>query len=173
MQIIVVALAVGVVAFLLIAPALPLATEAQGDDKTVPPIITYVAIAHGLAALPIASLVSTLVVKSARRRIAAGSPAFGGLGTPEKTAEDGAAGPPGSNALLPVYVSKVIVAVAIPEGAAMFLAVAYMLDRSPIAVILAAVLAAAILLQSPTGDRARQWLEEQGRLVADEREGLT
>jgi len=64
-----------------------------------------------------------------------------------------------------VLFGQTILAGAIFEGGAIFLAAAYLVDRQPACAIGAAILAGAILLHFPTRDRAATWIEKQLREI--------
>ncbi len=165
LQIIVLAMVAGIVCFLTIiltVPGLarPLAAERQGQ------IVTYVAAGYGGLALVAAPFMSAGVVSVGRRRIARPLSA-----TPQKapirsspTALQGEA-----SSLVVVYFTKTILSAAIYEGSALFLCIAYMLGRKPVALVVAAILLLALLWQVPTSGRARRWLTKQLQQIEERR----
>ncbi len=104
--------------------------------------MTYVACGAAAAAVAARLFAPPLIVRSQRRQIAAGvwSPS-GQTGGPLKTPTTDA------GKLAAVYATRTIVAVAVLEGAAFFLVIAYQLERAPFAlagaVLLLVVIAAA------------------------------
>ncbi len=162
LQFIVAALAMGVILFLALVLFLGLGKETPADDTDRQPIITYVALAYGLAAFVAGPVVSTVIATASRRKLAAGQPR---PDAPAPTTADPAAGRSLTEGLTGIFVVKTIIAAAVYEGAALFLCVAYMLDCNPLSAILAALLAVGILMQIPTRDRAQRWLDDQRRQV--------
>jgi len=162
LQIIVAALAMGVMLFLALVLFLGLGKEPPVEERQ--PIITYIALAYGLAAFVAGPLLSTVIATSSRRKLAAGQ-ARPDAPAPTTGRPEPAAGRGLTQGLTGIFVVKTIIAAAIYEGAALFLCVAYMLDGNRLSAILAALLAAGILMQVPTRDRAQRWLDEQRRLA--------
>ncbi len=146
---------------------LALDQPAPADDTDRQPIITYVALAYGLAAFVAGPLLSTVIATSSRRKLAAGQV------RPDAPAPAPAAAVAGrglTEGLTGIFVVKTIIAAAVYEGAALFLCVAYMLDCNILSAILAALLAVGILMQIPTRDRAQRWLDDQRRQVEQDPE---
>ncbi len=165
LQIIVVAMALGVLAFLLVALLLP---RDATDERL--PIISYIAIGYGLLACLAVSPITKAVVSSARRKIAREAPATAGdankgdAGEAEFAKSD-------LGKLVGLLAVKTLVNGAVYEGAALFLCVAYILDHGPLTALLAVLLAAGVLSQTPTRDRAHRWLDDQRRQLEQERQG--
>jgi hypothetical protein len=165
LQIVMLAMATGFVLFLVIILAVP------GFDRPLAPegsarIVTYIAAGYGALALMLAPLVSGTLVSAGRKRIAralAIEPRGENPNSPGGPLQGTAA------ALAHLCVAKTLLSAALYEGAGLFLAVSYMLGRSPLALIAAAVLLAALLWHLPTTDRVQRWIEEQLRKIEQDR----
>jgi hypothetical protein len=175
-QIIVGALVMGVVSFLVIvllfvprsimlAPV-PAAAGPAGAPMPAPlpaglPIITYIALAMGISVLVLSFVVPNLIVSRARSQMAKGTaPKIG-----KAEADDGAA-------FLPIYQTQLIIGAALLEGGAFFAAIAYMLERSPLALLAAGVLLGLLVTRVPTIERVRGWIEKQLDLLLQERHAI-
>jgi hypothetical protein len=74
--------------------------------------------------------------------------------------------------LLPVYTTQLIMGAAINEGMAFFAAIAFMLERHPIALGTAIVLLGGLVARFPTVDRVNAWIDRQLGLLQAERQSL-
>ena len=72
--------------------------------------------------------------------------------------------------LVPVFQTQLIIGAAMLEGGAFFAAIAYMLERSPIAAGMALVLLVVLASRFPTRDRIQAWLDHQLGLLQEERQ---
>lgn len=165
LQIVILAMATGFVLFLVIILAVPgfnRPLAAEGYAR----IVTYIATGYGVLALMLTPLISGTLVSVSRRRIAQTTRLKPRDDLSNSSAEpsQGAGG-----ALAQLYVGRTLLSAALYEGAGLFLAVAYMLGRIPLALIAAAILFAALLWQLPTTDRVQRWIEEQLRQVEQDR----
>lgn len=182
-QIIVIALIMGVLFFLAIitlvvpplvnpAPALPV--EGAGEAAIAGPgnsplvVITYLAVAVGLADLVLSFVIPKLNTDQARRRLAQKGPSASTTGVPSESKQLGPAGDTGK--LPPIYQTQLIVGAAMLEGGAFFAAIAYMLDRNPIALVTAIVLLCVLASRFPTSNRVTAWLDRQLGLLQEERQ---
>lgn len=128
-------------------------------------IITLVALASASAAIPLSFVVPQFVVNAARQRIARGqTPAQQPAQMPPQLAALGVDGP-----LLIVYQTAMIVGAALCEGAAFFSLIAAMMDRSLVALGIAAVCLLAILVRFPTVIRVENWLAAQHQAMEADR----
>jgi hypothetical protein len=163
MQLIIVAMAMGVLAFL--AVAFFVHTRVGAVDKTHKlHLVTPIALGYGIVALIGGPMLAGAMVTKGRRRLAqdhATAPpdagrasGFGG------DAADGRA-----VKLASLLVTKTILSGAIYEGAALFLGVAYLLNRGFLTAGCSLIMVAAILMQLPTRDRVGRWIEEQLRQI--------
>lgn len=168
LQIIVATLAFGVLIFLAIVLVIPIDIDRGADEEGKPPFITYIAMAYGGAALLAGPIIATIMTTAGRRKLA------GGTHPPDSPASTTSPSPSTSRSctdgLIVLYVSKTIVAAAVYEAAALFLCVAYMLEHHTLSAILAGILAAGLLVQIPTQDRAQRWLDEQTRQLEHDRQ---
>jgi hypothetical protein len=164
-QIIVAALIMGVVIFLaiilLFVPAQAAMIPAGGGaplpapaDSALP-LITYVALAMCLADLALSFVVPKLVVANARKQIAR-----------EKAPKDKGGD---TAALAQIYQTQLIIGAAMLEGGAFFAAIAFMLERKPIAAGMTLVLLIVLAARFPTRDRIVAWLEQQLGQLQEER----
>ncbi len=166
-QIIVAALIMGVVSFLaiivLFLPAQGLMVAAPGGGAPGPapadsalPLITYIAVAMGLADLALSFVIPSFSVIKARREIAQ-------RGASKIKGDD-------TGALAQVYQTQLIIGAAMLEGGAFFAAIAYMLERNPIALGMALVLLVVLAALFPIRDRISTWLDHQLGLLREERQ---
>jgi hypothetical protein len=174
-QIIVGALAAGLVAFLVIVIILQLvltpaaaakitgngpgAIGATGNNSPLP-IITYAAVALGAMMLPMSFIVPGIVTKKQAEALAIGGMSASQSPAPTPNKQSDAAKSPLSS--LPVmFLSQLIIGAAINEGAAFFALVAYLLEKNPIALAMAVILIAGVIARFPTAGRVERWIEQQ------------
>lgn len=166
MQIVAGAILFGLVTFCTIAVVIVAqggGAARAGRDPDVPPIVTIVAWAMFAMCFVARFLVVGPILRSAVQRIAATQP---------HTSGDMAGEPVGSDeaALLAARQTALIVSCALLEGPALAAAIAYLIEAqaSALLIVLAAVIA--MLLQFPTRERVRAWLEHHLALVAELRQ---
>ncbi|AMV40399.1 hypothetical protein [Planctomyces sp. SH-PL62] len=173
-QIIIAALVMGVVMFwAIITLVLPAgvgpqpAPGAAGPDILGLPILTALAVGFGAVSVVMSLALPRVMVDGALRGIAKGL-------SPDSTTD----APPGAKQiypagdvekLLPVYISQLIVASALNEGAAFFAGIAYMMEHHAASILVAGVLLALMLTRFPTADRIQIWLEAQLQNLAGKR----
>lgn len=163
MQIIVVALAMGILIFAGIV-----VTVVVGPDplQTQAGIMTSLALLFAAVAIGLSFVVPRIMINASRRRIAAGtwqgpSP---GSAMPEALAELGDAGP-----LVFVYQTAMIIGAAMCEGPAFFALVSTMLEESLLGLAVAGVCLLMVLARFPTISRVEDWLDAQVRTMEEER----
>ncbi|HYT93235.1 MAG TPA: hypothetical protein VEL76_31240 [Gemmataceae bacterium] len=158
MRIVVLALVLGVVAFLVLA----LIIRAQGGLAAPPtPFLTYLALGFGGLQIGVSLLFPRFVVTQSRRQLARGQyPA---------TAEASAQAPDDLTSLCNVFQTQLIIAAALLEGAAFFLLIAYLQEGEVAALGGVAVLLALLLVKFPTRPALESWLTEQQELLNQER----
>ena len=182
-QIIVSALIMGVTIFLLItlflvptainpgpapaaggpgAPALP---QLAGPGV---PLLTYLALGMGIAGLVLSFLIPSVIVASARRKIAKGMWTPTVRATPHSSPRFYPAGDTGKLAF--VYQTQLIIGSALCEGMAFFAGIAYMLERNPLALGMALILLAGLAVRIPTRDRVNAWIDQQQSMLQTERQ---
>ena len=120
----------------------------------------------GLSALVMSYVLPGVLVNSGRRQIARERKIPEAGKSLSLTAQ---ASDPGR--LLSLYQIQLIVGSALAEGGAFFALIAYMLERHPAALGMAAVLLAALMTRFPTRDRVVGWLDRQLALIQEERQG--
>jgi hypothetical protein len=158
MRIIVIALAMGVLAFLVVAVVI----RQQNPNQPVPdpPIITITALGFAGLQLILQAVIPGLIATGLRRQLAAGKwPRPGILSVP---ADDVVK-------LCALYQTRLIIGAAIAEGAAFFLLIAYLLEGQLVALAGAAVMLALVLVRFPTRSGLEGWLSDQQEQLRQER----
>jgi hypothetical protein len=169
LQIIVAALVAGCTFFLVIALLVP-GPGAQGAGGERPLQFTWIAAAFMAAVIAARLVVPTIVVRNGRSSIARGTFSFpwdrdtGSQAEGEELKQMGDAGP-----LFMLYQTKTIIGAALLEGVTFFMTIAYLIERSPIALGLAVALILAVAAHMPTRTGVVHWIEDQLRFVDDER----
>lgn len=182
-QIIVIALIMGVSIFLLITlflvptainPGPAPAAGGPGAPALPPlagpgvPLITYIAVGMGIAGLVLSFIIPSMIVASARRKIAKGTWTPTATSDPTQPAKIYPAGDTGKLAF--VYQTQLIIGSALCEGMAFFAGVAYMLERNPLALGMALILLAAMAVRFPTRNRVNAWIDQQQSMLQTERQ---
>lgn len=172
MQIIVGALVMGSVLFLAIVLLIPTAAKPGAEQAGEPgtPFLSYVALAYLGAAILAWVVVPGMVVRAGRRSIARGT--FRLLAFDERASEAkrealeqmGDAG-----RLLMLFQTKTIVATAVLEGATFFMLIAYMIERFTPVLVVAVATIGVIAAHMPTSRGVIHWIEDQLRLLGEER----
>ena len=128
------------------------------------PFITYIAIAFAVVLLPLSFVLPRIIAAQSRRAIAAGKRSAPPQGfRPEAVATD-------TGQLAIVYQQQLIVGAAVNEGTAFFAAVAYLIEKSPLALGLAVLLVGGIILRFPTRRRVELWVDQQREKLELERQ---
>jgi F0F1-type ATP synthase assembly protein I len=155
LQIIVGALVCGCVFFLVVAVVV--GQTAEAPDAEMRPWMTYVAVVLAAVGLAARMVIPGVVVARGRRHIAG-----------QKTEDPQSTG--AQNQLLALFRVKTILSAAIIEGIAFLMIVTYMLEPSPLALILAVILTIGVATHLPTRSGVTRWIEEQERLVDRQRQ---
>ena len=160
-QIIVAGLTAGCLGFMAIAVFLVQTGPARAADPASTPIVTYMALGFAGMALVMRMIVPKIIEVAARKRIADGTwqmptTAQGQTQTSQLVERLGDVGK-----LLVVLTTRTVVGGAILEGSAFFALVAYMIEKSPLALAAAIVLILGLALHFPTRSRAAHWIEDQ------------
>lgn len=155
-QIIVSALAMGVVTF-----AVVVVFFVSGGPAAKGNLLTLLAIVFAGAALVLGFVIPQFVTAANRRKIAAG--------TWPSSPNQGPVPDSDTGKLALTYPAKMIVAAALFEGGCFFALTVYMIERQPLSLVAAAVLLLCLLAHFPTLGRVEAWIEEQLRRVEDER----
>jgi hypothetical protein len=167
LQIVVLALAAGVVSFLVIAVIVRVTREP--DQLAGLPVLTYV-----LLALAIVTLVFSLVFPERlfvrqRRKIAAGSwqPVLEGQETPQVATELLQAGDAGKLYLL--FNQRTVITAGMREGAGFLATIAFFLEGQVVALVVGVLVAVLVLMLFPTSNRVHHWIEQQLQLLDRDR----
>ena len=162
-QFIVAAMCAGCVMFLVIA----LAVGGERGEGT--PVLTFAALAFAGSAIGTRQIVIGAIAAAGRRGIIRGEPFEAPAGV--RLPADALSGEDAPRwRLLMTFATRNIVACALLEGPAFFLIIAYMLERSPLALGGAVALIVALLLHTPTRSGVVRWVERQLRLIEEERQ---
>ena len=142
-----------------------------------PPIMTYLAIGFAVIAAAARLIIPNIIVSQARRRIIDGTwhlPQSCGQSATGRASQEDPAGfferTGDAGKLLFVLFTRTIVAGAILEGAAIAALTMYLIERSPVSLIVAIILMIAVAAHFPTRSRVFSWIEEQMDLVRQERQ---
>jgi hypothetical protein len=157
---IVASLAGGVVVFAVLAIWMRLAGPQEPVEISVP-VLTILAVVLFPLALAASRVVAAMLVRNSRRQIATDN-----RSSRSETAAAGESQRIG--ALCGVFQTKTIIAAAFLEGAALVSIFAFMLEGSPLALLLAGLLVAALIAMAPSAARVADWIERQLRLVDEE-----
>lgn len=147
MQIIVAAMAMGIVSFMGIALFIRLAQQQPGPGL---PHITYIALGY----FPIALLLQAILPNMMSRRPQ----------TPERLdelARNSDAAHRGAGSLCVRYQTMLIISLAIIEGAAFLALIAYIIDGNMLTLFVAAILLGVMLAKFPSAARVERWIDEQ------------
>ncbi len=142
------------------------AIAAPGNSSL--PVITYLAVAIGLIDLVLSCVVPKMNADRARRQMAPAGPTAIIKGGPSEPKQLDPAGYTGK--LAPLYQTQLIIGAAVLEGGAFFAAIAYMMERNPLALVTAGVLLGALAARFPTSGRVNAWLDRQLGLLREERQ---
>jgi hypothetical protein len=166
LQLVVIAMAVGVVMLGAVAVAL----REQGVGQPGDVFFTYLSAGIAFIALVVALMVQALFGGRARRKLIAGESvrAVSMLGKPLYPDELGDVG-----LLAAVYQTRLIFAAGILEGAAIVNLADHMMAGHAINLIAAAVMLLALLSLFPTCSRLEEWIENQLTVIAQLREMQT
>jgi hypothetical protein len=133
--------------------------RALGNPQPPPlvPILTYVGVGFALIAVIAHFIVPRSVLKNSAGRIQwDNEPVFSTApADPERS--------PGSRELsgLALYQTRMIIGMALLEGAAFYQGIAYYLEGQPLALGLGCLLLLGLIVQFPTRSRVERWLENQ------------
>jgi hypothetical protein len=165
LQIIVAALTAGCIIFL--GVILAVSFDAAAGNSPPGFALTYMMLAVAAAMVAARVVVPRIVVAQWRRKIREGTwvapqgnaPVFGGAVDLSTDA----------GKLVVVLLTRTVIAAGILEGAVFLLLAAYMLEKSPLSLAAAVVLIFALAAHIPTRSSCSAWIEDQTRLLAEER----
>ena len=167
----------GSVAFLVIATVIVRIAAIGGVPADLARIYTYIAVGFAVIVVAASLIVPPVMVARARRRIVAGTwhaPQSHGRGSASRASQEKLAaffertGDAGK--LFYVLLTRTSVAAAILHGGVIHALVMYLLARSPVALIIAIALIIGQTAQFPTRSKVFQWIDDQLRLVEQERQ---
>lgn len=163
LRIIVAGLIGGVVVFLALALLAPIgeSDENRAAEPRVP-VLSYVALGYGVVSLAAAPMLAALITSSGRQRLAARIAAL-------QDTSNGEAAEAGRRALAGLYMTRTIASRAALEGAALLLAVSYMIEQEILTVPLVALLIVALALHFPSRDRVERWTDGELRQIEQDR----
>jgi len=153
MQIIVLALSMGVISFLAIAIGMR-ATNAM-PPRAGDPIITYVGLAVGCMQVVLAQFIPNMIAEQQRKKL--------GQGTMPEGATDE------MTALWGIYAVRMLIGAALLEGACFFLLIAYLVEGQRVAPLMAGTLLVMLIFRMPTRGRVEAWVERQRERLLEER----
>lgn len=171
-QLIVGAMAIGVVAFLAVALILRATTNRAPPAEGEQPLVTYIAVAYGIGTILVGPYLSRSITACGRRRVGReADDAAAALATAKETP---AGDEPNKAAkLFEVFRVKVLIGAAMDEAAGLFACIAYFIEGRFVAAGLTVILVLSLLMNMPTAHRTENWLAEQLRLLEDEGHGTT
>lgn len=148
MQIITLALAMGIVSFMIVAIVI---RQQQGQPPATS-MVTYLAL--GYAPIMLILQLSVPKMVSPARKPASSSRL-------EDLAQPAASGLGDVGMLCNIYQTRLIVAAALLEGAAFFALVAYLTEGNILTLIVAVVMLGCILARFPTVSKVERWIEQE------------
>ncbi len=150
LQIIVVAMVLGVIILLVVAAVAGPTLKPLPEQDGRAPVVTYVAIAAAISALFARAFVSNLVVTAGRRKIA------------QRLAE---ASPDAivDGELYRLFYTKTVIRCSLIEGPALFLGVAYLVERNHLALGVSIAMVLFLALHFPTRSGMAGWTDDQRR----------
>jgi hypothetical protein len=150
MRIIAGALVAGSVTFLLVALYIVQTSGPTGGQRPpdAPPILTWMALGLLAVETVVSFVIPPMIERATLARLSAAPPT--GQGPADETA-----------ILLGTYQTRMIVTMALFEGASFFASIAYLVEGRPLALAVSAAAIAGLLMQFPTEWRLTQWLSER------------
>lgn len=162
LQIVVVALALGCIAFMAIVLFM---VGSGGFQPAAPemPVISYLALAFVALILVVRIVVGTVIVGQGCAKIARADSRSSSQSGDESNADDLAA-------LVQIHCTKTIVGAALFEGVSFFLLIAYLVEGLPIVLDVAMATIVCIPLHFPTSGRMAYWIESKSDFVDQQRQ---
>ncbi len=164
LQIIVAAMVAGCCVFL----AVDLIVANGAGNAADPPLITYIACAFAAAQVVVRLIVPRIAVIQGRRKIAAGTSTMMPRIRPAES--EAPLEPDAAAKLAQLLMTRTIIAAAALEGAIFFLLVAFLVEHSPLGLMVAVVLIIALAALFPTRSWADRWIADQMRLLDEQRQ---
>ena len=166
LQLIIVALTMGASIFIAVITFLPIgkSNSRNGEDESTS--LTLVAVAGGVMSVPLAVLLSAVIVKSGRDKIAKTSARPAG----SETRTSGSSEPDTAKQLQALFAAKTMLAASQFEGVALLSGIAYMQERNVLALVVAGLMVMCVISQIPTRDCIGHWIENQSRRIEEARQ---
>jgi hypothetical protein len=164
LQLITVAMVMGVVTFLMVAMVLRATGTAAMPKEGAQPVVTFVAVIMAVVMLVAQSIVPGLMVKAGRQKLAQARPGPGDDGADAMSKPNGEA-----QELIRIFASMTIVGIAMIEAPALLAVVAFMIEGKQLALLLAVGLVIILGYRIPTKIRAADWMDLQRRQLEQER----
>jgi len=165
MRIIVFAMATGCIFFLVVTQVIGFG----GPKQAAPPIITYTACLFAATVVFMRFVVPGIVVAAGRKNLVREMIARADDFEFPTDVGDLFKSPEFGNKLCGLLQTKTIISVALLEGAAFFSLIAYMIEGTPLSIIVAVALIIGIMLHFPTRARMIDWIERQLQNIQGER----
>jgi hypothetical protein len=165
LQIIIAALAFGCFMFLIVA----LVEGIDGNNAAGQSFLTYLGLAAAVTALILRIFIPGIIVSQGRsainQKMPSTSQAPSELPINRKIEQENEM----ASALMGLFITKTIVAGALLEGATFFLLIIFMVERSPLTVLVAVGMMILLVGQIPAVGRTTIWVENQMRLIDQRR----
>lgn len=142
------ALIMGVLALALVFVSLNQSGKVESGGAGTRPILTYIATGYGVLTFVVALVLPSILDGGIRNRIARMPSESDG----ERRLK-----------LVRGWLTRSIVEGALLEGAALFCLIVYFLEKQPMSMIMAGLLALEMLLSFPTSSHGRGWIDRQNR----------
>jgi hypothetical protein len=165
-QIIVAALIAGCVIFLVIALVMTGGKVADPDQ----PVLTYIAVGFVAVTLIARMIVPGMLIASGRQKIIRGTWQLAQSAAIRPTMAEFLERTGDAGKLAVIFNTITIVSGALLEAPAFFALVAYLVDQSPLSLVLAGLLILGLVTQVPTRSRLIHWIEGQLALLEQERQ---
>ena len=154
LQVVVGAMTAGATVLLVVAIAVRSSFVASFGEQSAVPLLSYVALGYAVLALLARAIVPNLVVGGAVRRIATGQ-----VDTEAEITR-----------LKNVFATKTIVAAAMIEGAALLAVIAYLIEGTPLSLVIAPILIVILGAHFPRRANVDEWLRRQSERVVRHRQ---
>jgi hypothetical protein len=162
LQIIVAALAIGVVTFFIVVLLIVKGEGQNAGGGAASPLITYIALGAAVAAAFLALTIPNMISARQRMEIASGKAGLRSQMSQMLPLK------PEFRELAPlvaIYHARVIIFGALLEGAAFFNLIAYMIEHQMLSLVVAGCLLLMMLSQFPTPSRFENWIESEQRTI--------
>lgn len=166
LQLIIAAITMGAATLLAIVTFVPTGRDNANNPADRLPIVTILAVGWGVLSLPMGLMLSAVIVKAGLDRLAGRSL----QSTGRDSGNSGSRKSESAEPLLRLFPSKTIVAAAMAESAVLLACVAYLMERSVYALVIAVLLLPGLVLQIPTRDRMGRWLAGRTRQIEEDRQ---